>query len=52
VNNPVPPTAAERVPLARVAAWLLVALVVVAGVVFYFRHSPTVAPLLDSVTPQ
>lgn len=52
MNSPVPQPAAERVPLARVAAWLLVAIFVVAGVVFYFRHSPAVAPLLDSVRPQ
>lgn len=52
MNSPVPPPAAERAPLARAAAWLLVALFVVAGVVFYFRHSPAVAPLLDTVRPQ
>ena len=50
VNSPdSSPAAAERMSLARVAAWLLVAVVVVAGVVFYFRHDPSVAPLLDSV---
>ena len=43
------PAAAERLSLARVAAWLLLAVVVVAGVYFYFRHDASVAPLLDSV---
>ena len=49
VNSPVPPSAAERLSLARLAAWLLVAIVVAAGVYFYFRHTAEVAPLLDSV---
>jgi len=35
--------------LARVAGWLLVAIVVLAGVYFYFRHDASVPPLLDSV---
>jgi hypothetical protein len=50
VNSPdSSPAAAERLSLARVAAWLLLAVVVVAGVYFYFRHDASVAPLLDSV---
>ena len=48
MNAPDPSSAAERMPLARVAAWLLVAIVVAAGVYFYFRHDAAVAPLLDS----
>ena len=49
MNSPDSSPAAERMPLARVAGWLLVAIVVVAGVVFYFRYDASVAPLLDSV---
>ena len=49
MTSPDSSPAAERVSLARVAAWLLVAIFVVAGVVFYFRHDAAVAPLLDSV---
>lgn len=50
MNSPDPsPAAEQRMPLARVAGWLLVAIFVVAGVLFYFRHDVSVAPLLDSV---
>ena len=52
MNTPDHPSASERIPPARVVAWLLVAVALIAGVVLYFRHAAEVAPLLDTVRGQ
>lgn len=35
-----------RVPLRRVALWLLIAAVLIAGLVFFFRYADSVSPVL------
>lgn len=46
VNSPVSPSAPDRAPLGRAAAWAGFALLLAAGVYFYFRHAGEVIPLL------
>ena len=39
----------ERVPRGRLAVWGLLALVILIGLVLYFRFEPGIAPLFDRV---
>lgn len=47
MTTPDSPFAPDRVLFGRVAAWAGVALLLAAGVFFYFRHAGAVTPLLD-----
>ena len=39
----------DAVPLGRLAAWSVLALLLAAGLLFYFRYQPAIAPLYDKV---
>ena len=44
-----PPPRTERGSVRRLMLWFLIGIVVVVGVVFYFRFGNQVIPLLDQV---
>ena len=46
-NEPEPES--DAVPLGRLAAWSVLALLLAAGLVFYFRYQPAIAPMYDKV---
>jgi hypothetical protein len=41
-----PPT--DRVPIGRVIPWVILLVLLIAGLVLYFRHGADVTPLLDA----
>jgi hypothetical protein len=47
--EPQPP---DRLPLARIVAWCLVALALVVGVILFIKYAGAVAPVLDSKVGQ
>ena len=51
MTSPTPqhePSAEERVPIQRLVWWAILALILVAGVVLYFRYADAVTPLLEA----
>jgi hypothetical protein len=46
------PQQPDRIPLARVAAWCLVALALLVGVILFVKYGGSIAPVLDSRTGQ
>lgn len=51
MTSPTPqnePSADERVPIQRLLWWAIIAVILVAGVVLYFRYADVVTPLLEA----
>lgn len=51
MTSPTPqnePSGDERVPIQRLIWWAIIALLLAAGVVLYFRYAGVVTPLLEA----